>query len=67
LPDAGQLFNASTIDIAKLKLTSIPAAIKGNAMYITKGIGKAGLGPVIACLFAAALVVCLLMGVWNLR
>jgi hypothetical protein len=36
-------------------------------MSRTKDIGKAGLGPVIACLFAAALVVCLLMGVWNLR
>ena len=32
-----------------------------------KDIGKAGLGPVIACLFAAALVLCLLAGVWNLR
>jgi hypothetical protein len=33
----------------------------------TKDIGKIGLGPVIACLFAVALVVRLLMGVWNLR
>jgi hypothetical protein len=33
----------------------------------TKDVSKVGLGPVIACLFAAALVVCLLMGVWNLR
>ena len=32
-----------------------------------KVIGKAGLGPVIACLFAVALVVCLLVGVWNLH
>ena len=30
-------------------------------------IRQVGLGPAIACLFAAALVVCLLMGVWNLR
>jgi hypothetical protein len=32
-----------------------------------RDIRQVGLGPVIACLFAAALVLCLLMGVWNLR
>jgi hypothetical protein len=40
---------------------------KEKAMDRIKDIGKAGLGPAIACLFAVALVVCLLMGVWNLR
>ena len=34
---------------------------------IGKNIGKVGLGPAIACLSAAALVLCLLTGVWNLR
>lgn len=33
----------------------------------SKHIAKVGLGPLIACLFAVALVLCLLMGVWNLR
>jgi hypothetical protein len=49
------------------KLTSIPVIAKGKAMDRIKDISKAALGPVIACLFAAALVLCLLLGVWNLR
>ena len=36
-------------------------------MNKVKDIGKTGLGPVLACLFAAALVACLLVGVLNLR
>jgi len=36
-------------------------------MYKNKDIRQVGLGPVIACLFAAALIVCLLVGVCNLR
>jgi len=36
-------------------------------MDSTKGIGKFRLGPLVACLFAGALVLCLLMCAWNLR
>ena len=32
-----------------------------------KDIGKVGVGPVLACLFTTALILCLLLGVWNLR